>query len=127
MQRTFALIVMALLCAPAFGANSIEQALAKLGPEERSHQACIVRGLDLVRRDSRLRNADRMKTSIFSAAVLEGTLLMAKGAAVRAGEHWYTLTFSCQLTADFMKATSFAFVLGGEIPKASWERLGLWR
>jgi hypothetical protein len=128
MQVRFVLAVTALLwAAPTFAASSIEQALARLDPEERSHQACILRGLEAVQRHPRLRRADRMKTSIFSRAVLDGTLLTAKGGAVRVGDHWYTLSFSCQLTGDYMKATSFSFMLGSEIPRIAWDRLGLWR
>lgn len=98
---------------PALGAaGPFDDALRKLEPEERSHQACIIRGLDVVRRDPRLRGADRMKTSIFSRAVLNGTLLTAKGGAVRANSRWYALSFKCNLTSDYMKATSFSFELG---------------
>jgi hypothetical protein len=108
-------------------ASSIEKALAKLPPEYRSHQACILRGLDAVKREPVLRKADRMKTSIFSQAVLDGTKLTARGGAVRSGGHWYALSFSCDLTSDWMKATSFSFALGPEIAEKDWDRLGLWR
>jgi hypothetical protein len=116
------------LCLPAAAsAKSLERQLAALSPEFRSQQACILRGLSAVRRERLLRKADRMKTSIFSPAVLEGTKLTAKGGAVRAQGHWYSLSFSCDLTNDWMKATSFSFALGGEIPERDWEQLGLWR
>ena len=107
-------------------AGAFDDALRKLEPEERSHQACIIKGLDAVRRDPRLRGADRMKTSIFSRAVLKGTLLTAKGGAVRANNRWYALSFTCTLTPDYMKATSFFFELGAEIPRQRWEQYDLW-
>jgi hypothetical protein len=114
-------------CMPALvAAGPFDQALLKLEPEERSHQACIIKGLDVVRRDPRLRRADRMKTSIFSRAILNGTLLTAKGGAVRANSRWYGLSFTCNLTPDYMKATSFSFELGAEIPKQRWDEYGLW-
>ncbi len=105
----------------------MEQALAKLAPQERSQQACILKGLDAVRRDARLRHADRISASVFVPAVLDGTLLTAKGGAIRAGDHWYALSFTCRLTGDLMKAMSFAFALGAEIPKETWDKHGLWR
>ncbi len=111
----------------AASAGSFEDSLAKLTPEFRSHQVCILRGLSAMRQDKTLRRADRMKTSIFRPAVLDGTKLTATGGAVRASGHWYALTFSCDLTDDWMKATSFAYQVGREIPKADWERLGLWQ
>lgn len=67
-----------------------------------------------------------MKTSIVMPAVLNGTTLTAKGGAVRSGQRWYVLSFTCQLTNDLMKATSFSFVLGREIPKDAWDQYGLW-
>lgn len=107
-------------------AQSMEKMLATLAPAERAHQACILRGFDVARKDARLRGADRMKTSIFSRAVLDGTTLSAKGGAVRIKNHWYALSFSCDLTADLLKATSFAYDLGKEIPRGRWNELGLW-
>jgi hypothetical protein len=83
--------------------------------------------MSTVRREKLLKRADRMKTSIFRPAVLEGTKLTATGGAVRSAGHWYALSFSCDLTNDWMKATSFAYQLGHEIPKEDWDRLGLWQ
>lgn len=121
-----ALVLGAWLPEAALSASS-ERLLEKLAPEFRAHQACIYRGLDAVKRERLLRKADRMKTSIFSQAVLTGTKLVAKGGAARANGHWYALNFSCDLTPDLMKATSFSFTLGAEIPEQEWEDLGLWR
>lgn len=108
-------------------AASLEDSLGKLAPEFRAHQACITRGLDHVRRVSALKKADRMKTSIFSRAVFDGPKLIAKGGAVRSAGHWYAISFSCDMTSNWMKATTFSFQLGPEIPEMNWERLGLWR
>jgi hypothetical protein len=121
------LLAFCVCCMPALAtAGPFDDALRKLEPEERSHQACIIKGLDAVRRDARLRAADRMKTSIFSRAVLDGTTLVAKGGAVRANKRWYTLSFTCKLTADYMRATSFIFQLGAEVPQQRWDEYGLW-
>jgi hypothetical protein len=111
----------------AMAQGAFERMLAKLSPEERSNQACILRGLDAVRSDPRLRAADRMQASTFSPAALQGTRLTATGGAVRAGNTWYALSFTCHLTGDLMRATSFSFTVGKEVPKASWDRLGLWQ
>lgn len=108
-------------------AGPLEDALSKLDPQERSHQACILKGMDMMRQDTRLKKADRMKTQIFAPAVLDKTQLTGKGAAVRVGSHWYAMSFTCQLSSNLMKATSFTFALGSEIPKASWDKHGLWQ
>ena len=128
MTRRHALAAALYVCIPAAAsAEPIEKALAKLPPEFRSHQACILRGLDAVKREPVLRKADRMNTSIFNQAVLDGTKLTATGGAVRSSGQWYALSFSCDLTRDWMKATSFSFALGNKIPERDWDRLGLWR
>lgn len=127
MKKTVLAAAIASWIAAEASAQSLEQSLAKLAPEFRSHQACILRGLETVRREPSLRKADRMKTSIFSQAVLAGTRLTAKGGAVKSGSHWHALSFTCDLTAGLMKATSFVYALGAEIPEREWEQLGLWR
>lgn len=128
MKRLIALAsLLGLVLPEAARAGAMERALAKLDPEFRAHQVCILRGLDVLKREPRLHRADRLKTSIFSPAKVADTKLTAVGGAVRAKGHWYALTFSCDLTRDWMKATSFTYKLGAEIPERKWEDLGLWR
>jgi len=105
----------------------MEDALKKLDPEERAHQACSIKGVDTLRRDKRLPHADRIKTRVAGAAILDGTVVTAKGGAVRAKGRWYALKFTCTVTADRMKAVSFTYELGQEIPEAKWDDYGLWR
>lgn len=127
MQLKMAIVVAGLMwVSQAAAAGTIEQALEKLAPEERSQQICVLRGLSAVHRDPRLRHADRLQPSIFSNAVLDGTVLDAKGGAVRVDHRWYELSFNCQLTDDMKKAKSFSFKMGSEIPKEKWDELGLW-
>ncbi len=99
----------------------------KLDPEERAHQACVAKGLDTVRRDKRLSKADRLMPDTFKRAQFDGGKVTAKGAAVRASDHWYALSFECTLSEDQMKAMAFTFELGKEIPPDKWEDIGLWR
>jgi hypothetical protein len=67
-----------------------------------------------------------MKTSILQPAQFTGTVVTATGGAVRVKHHWYALKFTCEVTGDLMKAKSFTFELGDEIPKEKWEDYGLW-
>ncbi len=96
----------------------------KLDPEERAHQACIIKGIDTIRRDGKLPKADRLKTSISGRAAFTGTQVAAKGGAVRAKSHWYGLKFKCDVTPDQMKALTFTYEIGKEIPEAKWEDSG---
>jgi hypothetical protein len=126
MQRVLFLFVCALALAKVADAGPIDQALMKLGPEERARQVCIIKGIETVRKDKRLRQADRMKTSILQPAQFTGTVVTATGGAVRMQHHWYVLKFTCEVTDDLMKAKTFTFELGDEIPKDKWEDYGLW-
>lgn len=108
-------------------AASINDQLMKLDPEERAHQVCGIKGIDTIRRDGKLPKADRLKTSIMGRAAFSGTQVTAKGGAVRAKSHWYKLKFSCTVSPDQMKALSFTYEIGPEIPEDKWEDLGLWR
>jgi hypothetical protein len=108
-------------------AGPVDQALLKLGPEERAHQACVIKGIEELRRGKRLPGADRLQTGILSPAVLDGTTVLAKGGAVRAKDHWYALKFTCAVTPDLSKAISFTYELGAEIPETEWDELGLWK
>jgi hypothetical protein len=118
----------AVCCWPvASQAGSMDDALKKLDPVERAHQACAIKGVDTLRRDKRLPGADRLKTGVAGAAAFDGTVVTGKAGAVHAKGRWYTLKFTCAVTADRMKAVTFTYELGQEIPEAKWDAFGLWR
>ncbi len=119
--------LMAVDVGPVGAAGSLERALMKLPPEERAHQACVAKGLETVRRDKRLSKADRLMPDTFKRATFDGSVVSAKGAAVRANAHWFALTFDCTVTGDQLKALAFTFQLGNEIPPEKWDDVGLWR
>ncbi|MBN9248444.1 DUF930 domain-containing protein [Hyphomicrobium sp.] len=125
MHRWLFLVFLGLV-SPA-SAASMDQSLLKLDPEERAHQACILKGILDINRAKKLTHVDRLKTSILSRATFDGTTVFAKGGAVRANSHWYQVKFTCAVTKDQMKATSFDYEIGPEIPESKWEDLGLWK
>jgi len=127
MKRRLLPLAPLLLCAGAAHAGNIKDQLMKLDPEERANQACIIKGIDTIRRDGKLPKADRLQTSINGRAAFTGTQVAAKSGAVRAKSHWYGLKFTCDVTPDQMKALTFTYEIGKEIPEAQWEDLGLWR
>ena len=106
---------------------SMDRVLKELEPEERAHQVCNMRGLDAVRKGSHLKGVDRVTTTIQKPAVFKNNVVVAKSAAVRAKSHWYFLDFTCAVSGDQMKATSFDYKLGGEIPESKWQDYGLWK
>ncbi|KAB2939505.1 MAG: DUF930 domain-containing protein [Hyphomicrobium sp.] len=127
MPRRFGPLAVLCLYPLAVQAGSIERQLQKLDPEERAHQVCIIKGIDTIRRDGKLPRADRLTTSTTARATFSGTQVAAKGGAVRAKSHWYALKFKCDVSPDQMKALTFSYEIGGEIPEHEWEDLGLWR
>jgi hypothetical protein len=125
--RRYGALALLILAAPAANAASIDESLTKLDPEERAHQACVIKGLDKILVDKTLPGADRMKTGVLgTAAFTGGTRVTTKGGAVRAKHRWYRLSFNCTVTADQMKATAFTYTIGPEIPKETWDEIGLW-
>jgi len=118
-------LVLAVPCTAT--AASIHDQLLKLDPEERAHQVCVMKGIDTMRRDKKLSKPDRIKTSITGRAKYTGTQVSTTGGAVRAKSHWYRLKFTCDVSPDQMKALSFNYEVGDEIPESKWEDLGLWR
>ena len=115
------------LLTAAPGHAGIREQLMKLDPEERAHQVCVIKGVDTIRKDRKLAKVDRIKTSITGRATYNGTQVSTKGGAVRAKDHWYGLKFTCEVTPDQMKALTFTYEIGAEIPESKWEDLGLWR
>jgi len=111
----------------AFADASMDRVLEKLEPEERAHQACSLRGLDAIRKGTRLKRIDRLKTSSRSHASFKDNVVVANGAAIRANHQWYALKYTCSVTDDQMKAKTFDFQLGAEIPEDKWEDFGLWK
>ena len=107
-------------------ANAIDRALAQLDPEERAHQACIILGVDTIRKDRALPHADRMKTGALERAKFEGNRVTSTGGAIRSDHHWYRISFACTVTKDRMRATAFTYKLGPEIPRKKWDEIGLW-
>lgn len=111
----------------AAAVTRMERALLKLDPEERAHQVCAAKGLEVVKGDKRLARVDRVMPDTFQRAKIVEGVLKAKGAAVRANSHWYKLTFDCTLSDDQLKVTAFTYEVGKEIPPEEWDEIGLWR
>jgi len=107
-------------------ANAVDRALAQLDPEERAHQACVILGVDTLRKDRVLPHADRMKTGVLGRAKVVGNRVITTGGAVRANHHWYRISFSCTVTKNRMRATAFTYKIGPEIPRKKWSDIGLW-
>lgn len=126
MKRRLCWVAALVLWTGTAGANSMDRVLAKLEPEERADQVCMILGMEKVRKDRALPHADRMKSEVLGRAKFTGTRVTTTGGAVRANHRWYRLSFDCTVTPDQMKATAFTYKLGAEIPREKWDDIGLW-
>jgi hypothetical protein len=124
-------VVLCMFAAHQPFAATFEQQLMKLDFEERADQVCVKLGVDTIRKGGKLPGADRLMTSVSGRAVVRGNVVSAAHAAVRinvnAKSHWYRLKFDCEVSDDHVKALSFKYELGPEIPAEEWPDLGLWQ
>lgn len=101
---------------------------ANLEPRTRAMQVCSLAGLGAFARDKKLRpKADRVVINAGGEPKIDATAVTGNKAAVRSGSRWYAFSFTCKLNETGTKAASFTYALGDEIPKAQWEKLGLWQ
>lgn len=119
----------ATLCAVPYSAAAQKTDwTSKLEPRTRAMQVCSLAGLNAFARDKKLKpRADRVQINASAEPKIDRALVTGSGAAVRSGSHWYQFSFTCTLNETGTKATAFTYDLGKEIPKAQWERLGLWQ
>lgn len=54
----------------------------------------------------------------------KGTVLEVRRAAFYAKSRWFDLRFRCEVNADATRVLSFAFAVGGEVPKREWKKRG---
>lgn len=101
---------------------------SKLEPRTRAMQVCSLAGLNAFGKDKKLKpRPDRVQINASAEPKIDKSQVTGSGAAVRSGAHWYQFSFTCTLNEAGTKATAFIYDLGKEIPKAQWERLGLWQ
>ncbi len=53
-----------------------------------------------------------------------GTVLDIKQAAFRASAQWYNIKFRCEVDEEAMKVVSFAYDIGGAVPRNEWRSRG---
>lgn len=119
----------ATLCAaPALAQKKGADWTSKLEPRTRTIQLCNFAGLKAFARDKKLTpRADRVLVNAGSEPKIDASLVTGSGGVVRSGHRWFSFTFKCTLTPDGKQTSDFTYEIGKEIPKAQWEKLGLWQ
>ena len=123
------LVAVVLTCADAAQAQKKgADWTAKLEPRTRTIQLCNFAGLKAFARDKKLApRADRVLINAVSEPKIEAAQVTGSGGVVRSGHRWFAFTFKCALTADGKQTSGFTYEIGKEIPKAQWDKLGLWQ
>ncbi|RTL59721.1 MAG: DUF930 domain-containing protein [Hyphomicrobiales bacterium] len=131
-RRGAGLFVSAAVALTAVPAASAQKAAAdwtsKLEPRTRAMQVCSLAGLTAFGKDKKLKpRPDRVVVNAGTTPNIDAKSVSGSTGGVRSGQKWYAFSFKCTLNEAGTKATAFTYELGKEIPKAQWDKLGLWQ
>ncbi|WP_240543132.1 DUF930 domain-containing protein [Bradyrhizobium canariense] len=115
-----ALAATTLVSSQAVGRTISDEQMMKLDLGARVEQRCNRRAMGLVGREHRGFHPDELVAYAYGDPRSSGAVVDASGAAVRSGNAWYHLAYSCQTSADGLKIEQFKYSLGGAIPKGDW-------
>jgi len=126
-KAILALMLILPAATPAMALNArVAGELQKLEPEEELEQRCDIEALNRISAADNGMFADKVIAYTFAPPAVEGTSIDAKGAAFRAGGHWYRLSYHCVTDPTELDVKAFSFKIGAEIPRAQWDRLYLY-
>lgn len=96
-------------------------ALKQLAAADQVEQLCNIEAMEQVRHwDSRY-----APEFVVSYAMADPTRrsqgMEAGGAAFLSRQHWYEISFRCEVTPDLNEVTAFEFQIGRDIPQEEWE------
>ena len=106
----------------AFAMNSVERRQLKaLDPETRLEQRCDIEAMDRIAKDTRFM-PDKVLAYAFGDPKLTKNHIIANGAAFRAGNRWYRLSYDCKSKDDAMTILSFKYKIGALVPRKDWDK-----
>jgi len=91
----------------------------------RREQVCGIEAMEQIKSHQPDWSPECVISYVFSDTRLENNTVIAKGATVMNGTHWYRLEYECTLGADLASVTGFRYRVGGVVPEEDQERLGL--
>ncbi|MFK8254023.1 DUF930 domain-containing protein [Ancylobacter terrae] len=97
-----------------------DKTLMSLDPAARIEQRCNARGMGEVGRQRSDLHPDELVAYAFADTQAGPDSLKAPGAAVRSGNVWYHMSYSCQTSAEGTDIRAFSFKLGDAIPESEW-------
>jgi hypothetical protein len=91
----------------------------------RVEQRCNGRATGITRREGKLHSPEEVIAYALADDQVEGTTVVAHGAAIKDGNKWYQIDYRCQTSGDGLNIVSFQYHLGREIPRQEWRKYGL--
>jgi len=103
------------------GSRQAREALPTLRQDERILQLCNLEAMEQVHRWK----ADYEPEFVIAYAMVDAEItdgrVHADGGAFRSRDRWYNIKFECDVSPDSERVVDFAFSVGAEIPRSSWE------
>jgi hypothetical protein len=112
----------AILSAPAMA--KARDAIEKLPREKRLAQTCNIEAVGQIGNAGRNFSPDAVIADAFAKPAIDGTRFTVGGGAFRSQKKWYAIGYTCTLSEDLSKVTSFSFRLGGDVTTTLTQRVG---
>jgi hypothetical protein len=96
------------------------QVLAQMDAEDRAAQLCSIEAMGQITKSGGQFMPELVSSYAMSPIRLNGSLLIAEGAAFQSNGNWYNLAFRCRVSPDRTRVQSFEFAIGDPIPKSKW-------
>lgn len=128
-KKRFALLALMLVAVPALAQTSTreerDRQLNKMELTTRVEQRCNARATGITRREGKLKSPEEVIAYAFGDDSINGTSVVAPGAAIKDGEKWYRLQYDCKTSADGLRIMAFHYRLGREVPRDEWRKYNL--
>jgi hypothetical protein len=107
------------------GSRQAREILPTLREDERILQLCILEAMEQVHRWKADYEPEFVIAYAMADAEITNGRVHADGGAFRSRDHWYNIKFECDVSPDLERVVDFAFSVGAEIPRSSWESYNL--
>lgn len=121
MKKSFLLFLFCIIYTnKAYAITALLRAeLKRLDPQTRQEQRCDIAAMEYIANTHRFA-PDKAIAYSFAEPIIKGNILQAPGAAFRASNNWYHLSFTCITSDDKLDVNNFSFKIGARIPKSEW-------
>jgi len=101
------------------------EALGQLAGDEKAVQICNLEAMEQAARQQTSLHPDFVVAYATADILMEGDLVIAKGAALRSRLNWHALRYQCKVRPDRTGVIAFSFAVDGAIPRTRWQEISL--